>query len=340
MKSKNVHERDTMMCSTWSEAFKSSIGITKLVRREKFFRYVESDLSFHGVKCCLDAGIDLSLKNEYGQTALFIATWRGDEELVRLLLHYGGDPCILAHGGISCIQVARSKKYYEITAHLENAGDRETQSEAMEWLLPWDSSLSKGETTSPRLQNLIDWSSEHPGAGSFLLDDTMESHFIDSLIALWKAVPVAEECRQKKGLCSIRSYFCDAVGTVSAYLQSCLSNAFDELSGILVFPHMRFLCYSHKGTELAPHVDLRRIHQFTGERSTHSFLLYLTTCEQGGETALLGDVAGEGSGVILARAKPKRGRLLLFPHCCPHSGLAVVDTPKLLIRGEVLLIRN
>ena len=160
------------------------------------------------------------------------------------------------------------------------------------------------------------------------------------MIALWNAVPVAEECRKKKGLCSIRSYFCDAVGTVSAYLQSCLSNAFDELSGILVFPHMRFLCYSHQGTELAPHVDLRRIHQFTGERSTHSFLLYLTTCEQGGETALLGDVAGEGSGVILARAKPKRGRLLLFPHCCPHSGLAVVNTPKLLIRGEVLLIRN
>ena len=339
MKAKTVSECD-IMCSTWSEAFQSSLGISKSVRREKFFRYVESEWSFHCVNGCIDAGIDLSLTNEYGQTALFIATWRGDINLVRLLLHYGCDPCIPAQGGISCVQVARSKNYCEIAKHLENACNTETQSEVMEWSLPWHSPLTDRERSPPRLQNLIDWSSEHPGAGSFLLDDAMESHFIDSLISLWKTVPVAEECRKKNGLCSVRSYFCDAVGTVSAYLQSCLSKAFDELAGMVIFPHMRFLCYSHQGTELAPHIDLRRIDPFTGERSTHSFLLYLTTCDEGGETALLEDVAGEGSTVVLARAKPKRGRLLLFPHCCPHSGLAVVDVPKLLIRGEVLLRRK
>ncbi|CAD7957254.1 unnamed protein product [Amoebophrya sp. A120] len=34
---------------------------------------------------------------------------------------------------------------------------------------------------------------------------------------------------------------------------------------------------------------------------------------------------------------PKNGRLLLFPHDCWHEGLAVVDPPKVLLRGEILL---
>ena len=30
-----------------------------------------------------------------------------------------------------------------------------------------------------------------------------------------------------------------------------------------------------------------------------------------------------------------RGRLLLFPHRCPHLAAACVDVPKILLRGEV-----
>jgi hypothetical protein len=41
--------------------------------------------------------------------------------------------------------------------------------------------------------------------------------------------------------------------------------------------------------------------------------------------------------VELAKVTPKRGRLLLFPHNCPHKGNAVVDVPKLLLRGEIKL---
>ena len=40
------------------------------------------------------------------------------------------------------------------------------------------------------------------------------------------------------------------------------------------------------------------------------------------------------SGQVLARVEPRRGRLLVFPHACPHAGLAVVEAPKLLLRGE------
>jgi len=275
------------------------------------------------------------LRNEYNQTALFIATWRGDVELVRLLLHYGCDPNVPANGGVSCIHVARAKKYPEIVKLLEQANAKDVECE-MHWALPTYSPSCAAEARSPQIQTLIDWSSEHPGAGSFLLDDVMGSAAIALLVALWKSLPIAHEVRKKNGLCSTRSYFCDAVGTVRDRLESILKDTFG-VPGLLVFPHMRFLCYSHRGTDLAPHVDLSRVDPFTGKRSTHSFLFYLTTCDRGGETALLDDVGGEGSNVIIASAKPNRGRLLLFPHRCPHRGLVVEDVPKLLIRGEVLL---
>ena len=105
----------------------------------------------------------------------------------------------------------------------------------------------------------------------------------------------------------------------------------------MVFPYMRFLCYSKQGTDLAPHIDLCRVDADSGKRSTHSFLLYLTDCDAGGETTLIGDITGDARFKVLAKVSPRRGRLLLFPYRCPHEGLAVKDVPKLLIRGEVLL---
>jgi hypothetical protein len=38
---------------------------------------------------------------------------------------------------------------------------------------------------------------------------------------------------------------------------------------------------------------------------------------------------------VMASVRPARGRLLVFPHACPHEGLAVVEVPKLLLRGEL-----
>ena len=111
-------------------------------------------------------------------------------------------------------------------------------------------------------------------------------------------------------------------------------------------PLMRFLHYPHPGGSLPAHVDLPRI--VNGVRTTHSFLLYLTDCELGGETLLLearrgdeklapsGGVAA-GERAVLARSAPRRGRLLIMPHACPHSAAPVISAPKLLIRGEVLL---
>jgi hypothetical protein len=83
----------------------------------------------------------------------------------------------------------------------------------------------------------------------------------------------------------------------------------------------------------------------TGRRSTHTFLMYLTDCEQGGETILLKDLKrenrqDENEVLALAKVQPRRGRLLLFPHLCPHEGLPIRELyPKVLVRGEVSLLR-
>merc|ERR1712048_208453 len=111
-------------------------------------------------------------------------------------------------------------------------------------------------------------------------------------------------------------------------------------------PHMRFLSYPEPGGALPPHVDLARTCA-DGRRSTYSFLLYLTDCMRGGETTFLecldGDAALAPSGGLahgprkaVAAIEPRRGRLLLMPHACPHSAAPVIDAPKVLIRGEVL----
>ena len=108
----------------------------------------------------------------------------------------------------------------------------------------------------------------------------------------------------------------------------------DTLSPKSVFQHIRFLKYERKGGVLPAHVDLCRVDEKSGRRSTHTFILYLTTCENGGGTALLDELS---SPTVLAVAQPKRGRALIFPHNTPHSGLEVDCVPKVLLRGEVIL---
>ena len=75
--------------------------------------------------------------------------------------------------------------------------------------------------------------------------------------------------------------------------------------------------------------------------STHTFILYLSDCTSGGETCLLHSLPGRHFKLtpevnMLAEIKPKLGRLLVFPHICPHSGVTVTEVPKLLLRGEMI----
>ncbi len=148
-----------------------------------------------------------------------------------------------------------------------------------------------------------------------------------------------------------RYYFCDCEEWVQKTLEGCVDAARTILacgkksrskassSGCRpppssVFQHIRFLNYERPGGILPPHVDLCRLDNASGFRSTHTFILYLTDCGTGGGTALLHQLKDPK---VISVVQPKRGRALIFPHLCPHSGLEVVCAPKLLLRGEVYL---
>jgi hypothetical protein len=202
--------------------------------------------------------------------------------------------------------------------------------------------------------------------GAYCFDHCFAEEFLDRLLSIFRKLPVAPS---EKAHCASRSYFCDVAGDIARAIEkvvrllgSCPGGA--AVSGedaelplrVKVFQQLRFMHYEHDGSALAPHVDLARtdVHSATSFEvsaasrpvtSTHTLILYLTDCDVGGETILLdslprcGTTSTEGfSAEHPASVAPRRGRLLLFPHNCPHEGSAVFAThPKILLRGEVYL---
>eukprot|EP00978_Attheya_sp_CCMP212_P027743 scaffold93622_cov49-Attheya_sp.AAC.2 len=352
-KKKKVHKHELLQ-STWSAAVQPSLGSSQDVRRDKWFTFLEKG-SVPYVQGCLEAGMCVDVQNDYGQTGLYLASWKGNMPLVRLLLHFGADPQIVAHGNMTMPNVAIANGHLEVFKLLSEANSQSGSTDilrpTLQQRLEQDhDERPNGTVCPPNAHTLIPRSMDHPGAGACYIDYTLSESVINQLIEIWKSLPVEESDakKQSKGkLCSVRSYFCDAEG----YLCHLLSKAIvasncsacyekEEEPSLkreaVVFPHMRILHYMHPGSVLAPHVDLSRVDGVTGDRSTHTLILYLYDCDQGGETALLQQVSGTGRDVSLATVQPRRGRLLLFPHSCPHEGLLVESVPKVLVRGEVL----
>jgi len=364
---KRLSETDHV-AANWIEAVVPSLGLTQDVRLDKFQIHVERSAIVY-VKGCLLAGVDINTKNEYGQTALYVAAWRGYAEVVKLLLDFGADPSVPANGGSIIYSVYSTVCHQDDMAVLELTGgcrDRTTGDDT-----PFmETSIQKELTYT----ELIPTSSNHPGAGSCFIDNALSSDNVEALLKLFHSLPIEMNQKKKKNAapCSERSYYCDAEGSLRRLIGNAvsrsglvssaipaetvddnhpLSRSLAANSGIKsspsspvlrVFPHMRFLNYTSSGTVLAPHIDLCRVNPFcrtsdkqTPEhRSTHTFILYLTDCEHGGETSLLEEVTADGSAPSLTKVSPRRGRLLIFPHVTPHEGLEVVDAPKILLRGE------
>lgn len=347
-KKKKITELEALS-SHWDQAVLPSLGLCQTVRRDKLFTFTDKRAVPH-VKGCLHAGVDINATNEYGQSALYIAAWHGNPLLVKLLLEWGANPFICsngigmtldgvcsAHRHVDCLQIIQQfRKEYWLSEHLELNPDRK------EKLPP----LVHGKT--PKLEVLIDSNQDHPGAGSYLISNCI--HDVTPLLDLWQCLPIDQSSpkKEKKGIvCADRAYFCDAEGWLRSTLTAVCLKAFQaneqeggDIIDAICLSQMRFLHYIAIGAALAPHIDLNRMDPESGRRSTHSFLLYLTTCERGGETILLEDVKGAGRDVILSRVKPQCGHLLLFPHECPHEGNIVETVPKILIRGEIVLVKK
>jgi hypothetical protein len=384
-KKKKLSEVDHVE-SNWLEAVVPSLGSTQDVRLDKFSAHVERNAIVY-VKGCLLVGVDINKTNEYGQSAVYVAAWRGYVELVKLLLDHGADASIPANGGstISSIYPIACRRNEMKVLELVNENNISSSKTAN---LIQDDGRTDASTLliQMSIQNeltctaLIPPTFNHPGAGSCFIDDALSPDTIEILLELFHSLPVDANQKIKKNAapCSERSYYCDANGSLRRLLGNAVARAglistvipaetvdnnnhrpsrsstinpereSSSSSVLRVFPHMRFLNYSSSGTVLPPHIDLCRVNPFCRpsdkqnpkHRSTHTFILYLTDCQNGGETSLLEEVTADGSAPSLAKVSPRKGRLLIFPHLTPHEGMEVVDVPKILLRGELQINAN
>ena len=217
-----------------------------------------------------------------------------------------------------------------------------------------------------------DWSSfTVHGAedGAYCIDNAFSQSFLSDLLDIFHSIPIAPSIKPK---CASRSYFCDISGIVCEEIASVVRQVLVSILSVQqqqhpqsvnffipwvkLFPQMRFLHYNVDGSSLDPHVDLSRVDVTSDEemKSTHTTILYLTDCPHGGGTALLrhlrkddgssgynaqcsDEIVAPGSNrATVATVCPRYGRLLVFPHNCPHEGLPIyASAPKILLRGEI-----
>ena len=156
---------------------------------------------------------------------------------------------------------------------------------------------------------------------------------VESLARLHAALPVAKAAKLQCGL--ERRHFVDAHRWLDALVRRALPTA-------RVAPRGKFVEYVRADSEMAPHVDLSKpaaeCLDATVAATTHTWVLYLRTCANGGATAMLSDV--RAGAAVLDEVYPERGALLVFPHRQPHAGrpTCAADPPKLIARGELLFV--
>mmetsp|Transcript_11254 Transcript_11254/g.20906 ORF Transcript_11254/g.20906 Transcript_11254/m.20906 type:complete len:568 (-) Transcript_11254:1366-3069(-) len=317
--------REKFFCCSLSKNETLLLGTTQHYRTSKFWNAALHERPIR-VHILIQEGVDIDARNEYGHTALSMACWRGFKDIVDILLRSGADPSIKCNLGLTCMEIARKNNWQDIEQALKMY-----KYESLAVRVP---NCIDPPKTEPDVTVLIPRDADHPGRGACYIDNSFSEAFLQQLSELLLSIqPVMAE----KTTCSARRYLCDTTNAILNSLEQVVQYSPNNLS--VVYPFMRFLSYEEQGGYLAPHVDLSRT-DFSGHVSTHTFILYLEDCDQGGETSLLtlaknfgqhGNVPAE---YILSTVRPKRGRLLLFPHACPHEGRETIAVPKRLLRGE------
>ena len=151
-----------------------------------------------------------------------------------------------------------------------------------------------------------------------------------------------------------RCHYCDTEGWVCQFITNALKRynllhqQHDGQQGLQhVFPHLRFISYigeDIKTSFLKPHIDFSVLDRSSGNQSKYTFILYLTTVSEGGETVLLDQLPSmkkDSSELnhqdlsIRCAVQPVKGRLFIFKHEHEHAGLPVVKGDKLILRGDV-----
>ena len=323
------------------------------------------------VAAVIEAGVHLDSVDEYGMTALMLAVWLKHINVVKILLAAGADRAVCDALGNSAWTISLHAGCTEMTRLLlsvfaTTATEPLGSSRIIHHMLSSTDDTSAVTTLIPRFDSQTEssvafWqtgcSSGVKGAepGAFHIDSCFSQSFLRSLLETHSRLTVAPS---EKTHCASRSYFCDVSGHIVNHLEHVLQSLGMEALGmhhllpdsltVRVFPQMRFMHYTQDGSALAPHVDLS--HKDVRDpmiKSTHTLILYLTDCQSGGgETVLLRSLHRKESGSsdimsdsnVVASVSPQLGRLLIFPHFCPHEGRPIRgNEPKLLLRGEVYI---
>eukprot|EP00756_Hemistasia_phaeocysticola_P056887 Hpha_TRINITY_DN33530_c0_g1::TRINITY_DN33530_c0_g1_i1::g.171087::m.171087 len=266
---------------------RAKVGDTRVERREQLEWAAEAG-EVKRLRRLLAAGVDLDAVDNYGRTALFIACFHGHLEAVRFLLSTGADPAIAAHGGLIPFNATRDEAILEA---LEEAGGVPTPDP------PPAEGPGAGVVVGPPL--------ELSTGPAYVVDFAVAEDFVQRIRGLWETLPVAEVARDAS---NERRYYCDASG----WVRDGLRPALEQTSVRTPLPLFRFLYYSKPGQWLAPHRDLYHTDPVNGTRSTHTLILYLNDCPEGGDTALLPVLDADATPI--RTVAPRRARLLLFPH--------------------------
>lgn len=354
------------------ECAAARLGLTRVQRSAHVRRAAERG-DVRRLTALLEAGTDLGDVDDYGQTPLFVAAWRGHARVVELLLHWGADPATACNGNILPVAAAASCGHEAVLQLITNARASTfvPSPSPFPWCQQTDGACVRlvhlpiaaccsgracyidGAFPEGFLRRLEDLWSVLPHAAK-------EAEGYPRVTAQARARSLGHGTqrgdRSLKDAAPRRSYYCDAEGWITRELAAGLRRAsgisrsmFDGLMPQVeegggdafapcevAYAHVRFLHYAEAGGYLAPHIDLSRTDIVTGKRSSHTFLLYLKGASEGlagGETVLLERVHAESPAT--ATVAPLRGRLLLFPHECPHKAMPVEEPPKLLLRGEM-----
>jgi hypothetical protein len=292
------------------------LGESKTGRTENLFKAV-LDGNLIRVKALICAGVDIDVMNDYGQTSLFIGRWKNHHKIAEFLISCGAK-VIAENAGHLPDDFLSPKNEFDIKIYQ----NKKSQFRKVTSLI--DPELYPG----------------HPGTegGSFLLEGFIPDVLLEMIEGTLSKLPLSLQDR-KTVECSNRYYYCDSFGILGKYLSLYIQEA--GLANAYFFPQMRFLDYPPNGY-VPPHVDLARTNS-DGLRSTHTFILYLTSSSDhdGGATILLKEIPTKLTPEVteIARIIPKRSSLLLFPHLTPHEGRPAFSS-KILLRGEMVFLEN
>lgn len=206
-----------------------------------------------------------------------------------------------------------------------------------------------------------------------VIDDACHMEWLEKVQNIRESLPL-----NSKRPTVDRRFLCDTNQDIVTIIESIVYQALCEEGfvadsfTIYCNKYLRILEYNKEGAELLPHSDGTKVCDVTGQKSTHTLLLFLSNCKHGGETIIMDgqgtwsketnlvvpnekrlqeldtnhnnryDLGGDhqSSRHISLGICPKIGRILLFPHYWPHAGAMCLELPKIVLRAELTLVQK